>query len=446
MKKALSMVFMLLIIVVLASVSFAAQNSTITQTTTPYKNKKIGGVSTTSGITVKKTTNSTESILTKKHYDIDAALKKMKEEAAAKADTDKADKGKKEDESKKTIPVEANKNKESDQISKIITTKTSDTKQPISKDNMVSPKDVVKAVEVPLAVGSAGTAIKPTPMIEGELETAESLLVTSEWLVQNLSKVVIVDARPESLYAGGHIPGAVNASWTYFANVNAPAGSMKYGTIYNPATMAKRIGALGIDGKKPVVVYCDAGGWGQSGWALWVLRMSGIKNAKILDGGFTAWKQPGRVVSRTKHTNKAVPFTIASYKANYLVNTEWIKNNIGKPNLAILDVRTSGEYLGKIRPFGEKRAGHLPGAINIEMGKFINADHSFKSQEEIAELMQSAGISPDTEIVVYDTAGVRAAFVTMVLRYASGYNKTQCYDEGFQAWAGDPTLPIEKTE
>ena len=72
---------MLLIIVVLASVSFAAQNSTITQTTTPYKNKKIGGVSTTSGITVKKTTNSTESILTKKHYDIDAALKKMKEEA-----------------------------------------------------------------------------------------------------------------------------------------------------------------------------------------------------------------------------------------------------------------------------------------------------------------------------------------------------------------------------
>jgi 3-mercaptopyruvate sulfurtransferase SseA len=68
----------------------------------------------------------------------------------------------------------------------------------------------------------------------GEPETEESLLVSAEWLKKNRGQVVLVDARPESLYAGGHIPGAVNASWTYFANMNAQTGTKngeRYGSL-----------------------------------------------------------------------------------------------------------------------------------------------------------------------------------------------------------------------
>ena len=286
---------------------------------------------------------------------------------------------------------------------------------------------------------------KPSPMEVGEPETKESLLVSAEWLKKNKGQVVLVDARPESLYSGGHIAGAVNASWTYFANMNAQTGTKKWGTIWQPSTMAKRIGALGINGKKTVVVYDDAGGWGQSGWALWILRMSGVKNAKILEGGFTAWKKEGGAVSRTVHKNKAVAFSIPKYKEHYLVDTEWINNNLGKSGLVLLDVRTLAEYQGKIRPFQEKRAGHLPGAIHIEMQNFVQDQYHFKEAEEIVELLQKHCITADNEIVVYDTAGVRAAFVTMALRYA-GFHKSQCYDEGFQAWAGNPELPLDKSE
>ena len=79
------------------------------------------------------------------------------------------------------------------------------------------------------------------------------------------------------------------------------------------------------------------------------------------------------------------------------------------------------------------------------MSNFVTSTYNFKEEAEIAELLKNAGITPDTEIVVYDTAGVRAAFVTMALRYA-GFHKSQCYDEGFQAWAGAKHLPIEKAE
>ncbi|MCE5202282.1 MAG: sulfurtransferase [Synergistaceae bacterium] len=313
----------------------------------------------------------------------------------------------------------------------------------VSPDKTVTPASTsaLPAAEIHTVI----RPIKPTPMAPGIPETKATLLVSPEWLKKNRANVIIVDARPESLYAGGHIPGAVNATWTYFANMGAPNGSIKWGTVWPSATMAKRIGALGINGKKTVIAYDDAGGWGQSGWVLCILRMSGIKNARILEGGFTAWKQAGGTVSKTNHKNKSVAFSIPKYQATYMVDTKWIDDNLGKEGLVILDVRTPAEYQGKIRPFQEKRAGHLPGAINIELQDFVKDNYDFKEAEEIKVLLEKACITPDNEIVVYDTAGVRAAFVTMVLRYA-GYHKSRCYDEGFQAWAGNPKLPLEKSE
>ena len=294
------------------------------------------------------------------------------------------------------------------------------------------------AAEIP-----AGRPLKPSAMQAGDPETRESLIVSAEWLKANRGNVILVDSRPESLYSGGHIPGAVNVPWTYFANMNAKQGTEKWGVIWPAATMAKRIGALGINGKKMVVAYCDAGGWGQSGWTLWILRQAGIKNAKILEGGISAWKAAGGQMTKTKHTNKAAAFTIKQYVPNYTATTVWINNNIGKPGLVLLDVRTEPEYLGKIRPFQEKRAGHLPGAINIPRESFLTPESRFKPAEEVQALLAQHGVAPDSEIVVYDTAGVRSAFVTMLLRY-SGFVKSQSYDEGFQAWAGNPDLPLVK--
>ena len=97
-----------------------------------------------------------------------------------------------------------------------------------------------------------------------------TLFVDAPWVKENASKLIFVDARASSLYAKGHIPGAVNAEWTYFANVKGQPGNPGWGEIFPQDTLAKKIGALGINGKQPIVVYGDCGGWGQEGWAAWV--------------------------------------------------------------------------------------------------------------------------------------------------------------------------------
>lgn len=299
------------------------------------------------------------------------------------------------------------------------------------------------AAEPAEAEKTAARPKNPGKLAEGAAETYASLFVDVEWLQKNIGGVILIDTRPENIYAGNHLPGAVNASWTYFANVSVPTGTMKYGTLWQEVTMAKRIGALGVNGAKTVVIYDDGAGWGQAGYTAAIMRMSGVKNAKILDGGITAWRKAGGKVSTAKHSNKAVAFTIKGYDPNYVVATKWVDDNIGKPGFALVDVRTRNEYQGKIRPFGEKRAGHIPTAVNIDMGDFSTPEFKWKTADEIKAVMTDAGIKQDDEIVLYDTAGVRAANVLMMLRYA-GYAKTRFYDEGYQAWAGDASLEIEQ--
>jgi thiosulfate/3-mercaptopyruvate sulfurtransferase len=276
-----------------------------------------------------------------------------------------------------------------------------------------------------------------SPLHAGETGK-ESLYVSPEWLKENRDKVILIDARPKSLYDKGHIPGAVNAEWTYFANMKGTPGTPGWGDLYPRETLAKRIGALGVNGKKPVVVYCDPGGWGQDGWIVWILRLSGIADARMLEGGFSAWRAAGGAVSTTPEKPKAVAFSIPSFQGGYNVTTPWLREKLDE--VVVIDARTPFEYQGA-RIFQEKRGGHIPGAVNIPFDSVFREDQTVKEPEEIRELFGRFGISPEDEIIVYDTAGVRSAYLVMVLRMA-GFENARNYDSSFQEWAGNMELAV----
>ncbi|MDR3333112.1 MAG: sulfurtransferase [Synergistaceae bacterium] len=274
-------------------------------------------------------------------------------------------------------------------------------------------------------------------------ETFLSYVVTPEWLKVNVDKVILIDARAQSLYKGqqGHLPGAVNAEWTYFANMNGKAGDPAWGAVVDAAAMAKKIGALGIDGKKPVVVYGDGGGWGPDGWIVWILRMTGFKDAKILDGGFTAWRAAGGKTDPTTRTNTAVAYPNAKYDESYIVRTDWLKENVSSPEIRIVDVRGAQEYTGEVRYFGERRPGHIPGAVNFPMDNVFTPDYKLLPDAELRAKIEATFPDKEQTIVLYDTSGVRSAYVTMAFRLA-GYKNARNYDVSYQAWCGDPDTEI----
>ncbi len=172
----------------------------------------------------------------------------------------------------------------------------------------------------------AGMSASAALTAEAATDTAKSgLFVDPAWLKANLSKVVIVDARPEKAFLGGHIPNAVSAPWQTFANMQGKPGDPGWGVLLPKDQLAAKIGALGIDGRTPVVVYAEPPGWGEDGRFAWMVRMAGIPDVKILDGGYAAWKKAGGDTRTDKPPASNHNFAISSLEGGLTATTGWIQ-------------------------------------------------------------------------------------------------------------------------
>ena len=81
----------------------------------------------------------------------------------------------------------------------------------------------------------------------------------------------------------------------------------------------------------------------------------------------------------------------------------------------------------------DRAGGHLPGAIHIRFTDLFNDDNVLKSNEEITAMFEEAGLSKDDKIVTYCTAGIRSAYMQMVLEMC-GFENSLNYDESYYRW------------
>jgi thiosulfate/3-mercaptopyruvate sulfurtransferase len=270
----------------------------------------------------------------------------------------------------------------------------------------------------------------------------DDLLVSADWLKDNLNNVVIIDTRDEKAYKAKHITGAINTTWQPFTDMEAKKpGDKGWGTLLPPNKLANIIGKLGIDGSKPVVVYGNSPeGWGEDGRVAWTLKSAGLKDVKILNGGWKAWETKGYPADANIPTVAPANFTISSMDESLNATTDYINSNLDK--IKIIDARDVDEYKGATK-FGEKRGGHLPNAINITWNQVFNADGTIKNQKDLEALFSSKGINKDDEIVTYCTKGIRSAHMALILRMA-GYEEAKNYDASFYEWADNESLKVEK--
>lgn len=261
------------------------------------------------------------------------------------------------------------------------------------------------------------------------------------WLKDNMEsndKLVIIDARADKDYNKGHIPGAINVIWQALANVEGKAGDKDWGTLQDAETLSKTLSSFGISNDSQVVVYAAKDGWGDDGRVVWCLKRAGI-DARMLNGGINLWEAEGNEMSKDAVTPEATECTISEIKPDMNITTEDLKKEYD--SLKIIDARAEDEYNGAVN-FGEARGGHLPGAISIPFTELYNEDGTIKSNEEIEAIMTEAGINKDDAVVTYCTAGIRSAYMALVMTNA-GYTNVRNYDASFYEWAADEANELE---
>jgi thiosulfate/3-mercaptopyruvate sulfurtransferase len=266
--------------------------------------------------------------------------------------------------------------------------------------------------------------------------TRETLLTTVETLQQKLgsAELCIIDVRAAEDYAKGHIPGATHFDLFGLSLIDTRDAPLKAFMFMIHHVLELR----GVSEAKEVVFY-GVNSDMRAARGLWFLEYYGHPNAKMLDGGFQAWQAAGAPITTETAPPKSATFKIGE-RREVLATAEDVLGSLDKKEIAILDTRSKGEYLGtQVRA---ARGGAIPRAVHLEWTDNLAPDGRFKSNTELKTMYDHAGITPDKEVISYCQGGYRAAHSYVALRLL-GFPKVRNYIGSWKEWGDRTDLPIE---
>ncbi|MDH3978927.1 MAG: sulfurtransferase [Gammaproteobacteria bacterium] len=264
------------------------------------------------------------------------------------------------------------------------------------------------------------------------------LLIEPDILEESLGydNLLIVDLSKPDNYRKLHVPGAVHLDYAQIVAMRKPV----MGLLPDDDTLEKQFSALGIDTDTHVVAYDDEGG-GRAARLLWTLETAGHERFSLLNGGLHAWANEGHRYDNTVVTPVAKSFVV-QHRDTPIARSDYIREHLGDSTCCLLDVRSPDEYLG-VKKYAE-RAGHIPGAVNMEWTQAIDAGRNlrFKPDTELTALLDSVGATPDKQVICYCQTHHRSAHTYLVLKQL-GYPDIKGYPGSWSDWGNDPSLPVE---
>ena len=267
------------------------------------------------------------------------------------------------------------------------------------------------------------------------------VLVSVQWLQENLSNVVVVESNEDILlYDTGHIPGAIKLDW--HTELNDPVTR----DYLDGEGFAELMSNKGISREDTVVLYGDRSNWWAT-YAFWVFKLFGHANVKLLDGGRAKWIASGGELTREIPSRKITNYPVVARRDSEIrAFRDEVLSHIGKP---LVDVRSPQEYTGErlhMPDFpneGASRGGHIPTARSIPWAKAVQEDETFRPVAELEELyFSNTGFSRDSNFIAYCRIGERSSHTWFVLKYLLGVDNVKNYDGSWTEWGNLVGVPI----
>ena len=271
------------------------------------------------------------------------------------------------------------------------------------------------------------------------------VLVSTDWVAEhgNDANVRLVEVDVDTTaYETGHIAGAVD--WGWQSDLNDPVRR----DLIGKQDLERLLGQSGITPDTTVVLYGDNNNW-FAAFALWILKIYGHKDTRLMNGGRVKWEDEGRPLTSDIPDVGQAAYSAQAADTGLRVFQGDVQARLGNPNVGMVDVRSPQEFTGEILappglPETAQRGGHIPGAANIPWASAVADDGTFKSPEELSAIYGGKGIVPDKEIVTYCRIGERSSHTWFVLKYLLGYPDVRNYDGSWTEWGSMIAVPIEK--
>ncbi|WP_407333770.1 sulfurtransferase [Enterovibrio sp. 27052020O] len=121
-----------------------------------------------------------------------------------------------------------------------------------------------------------------------------------------------------------------------------------------------------------------------------------------------------------------------------LINAEWLRNNLGAPNLRVIDASTfmPGSPRNGEQEWATKR---IPGAVYFDFDKKIvdkssSVPHTLPTPAHFEACVSELGIKNTDALVVYDSAGIFSAPRVWWMFKIMGHQSVAVLDGGLPAW------------
>ncbi len=274
------------------------------------------------------------------------------------------------------------------------------------------------------------------------------------------SNFVIVHAhyRNREAYLSGHIPGAIDMDTMA---IEAPETWNRR----SPHELKKTLEAHGISADTTVILYgkfmspdnndpfpgSAAGDIGAMRCAF-IMMYAGVKDVRLLNGGFQSYEDEGFEISYNDEPKKPVPEFGTTIPAHpeFAVDTPEAKNILVSSGAELVCVRSWPEYIGEVSGYNYiERKGRIPGAIFANCGSdayhmenYRNFDQTSREYHEIAENWIQSGITPDKHLAFYCGTGWRGS-EAWFNAWLMGWKRVSVYDGGWFEWSNDIGNPVE---
>ncbi len=271
-------------------------------------------------------------------------------------------------------------------------------------------------------------------------------IVDANWVEAHLQdpKVRLIEVDVDTkAYNEGHISGAVGVNWQKELQdqvVRAPLSKEQFEALLSRA---------GVNKDTTIVLYGDNNNW-FAAWALWIFKYYGHADVRLLDGGRVKWLADKREITTDVPSYQATTYQAEEPRKEIRVFRDDVLGVLGHNNVALVDVRSPGEYSGEllapanIPQEGAQRGGHIPGAANIPWASAVSPDGTFKSADELRAIYEGKGITSDKEVIAYCRIGERSSHTWFALNYLLGYPDVRNYDGSWTEWGSLIGAPIEK--
>ena len=295
-------------------------------------------------------------------------------------------------------------------------------------------------------------------------------LVDTDWLSNNLDKVVVLDVRTSKasfekkrrsaeainpcgvgkkkdapVIVSGHIPGAVLVAWKDVRENRKINGKELKGLVPSKSAFEKLMQKSGINNDDTAVIT----GGGQSPTEVlvatrlyWTLKYYGHDNVALHDGGMKDWIINKQEVQYGKSRAKKGNFKAGEPRSELLATTEDAAKAIEDEGIQLVDSRDIEDYLGLTyhrklaRP---DRKGHIPSAKMWPITTLVDTKGTatFNSLDEIREVASLMKVDVNKPTITYCWSGAQASLSWFVMHELLGNKNARLYDGSMHEWSQD---------